>query len=223
MPMMSRKEFAAILGVTRQAVDYAVKRGRLKGAVRDGKIDSSLGARLWEQNTDQSKPRNSISGDPHHRKADPNGPSVPVHGVRKRGRPRKPRPEGGDTVAVPPPKTQLPDRPAEAADTPEPPEGSGAYITARTNREHYLSLLAKIDYEAKSGRLVDAEEARAASFSRARKARDMLMGIPSRVSAVLAAETDAFQVERILIDEIYRVCNELADAGTPAGADPSDG
>ena len=46
----------------------------------------------------------------------------------------------------------------------------------------------------------------------ARKARDQLIALPERVAAILAATQDPAEVQRILEEEIERICQEIADA-----------
>lgn len=50
----------------------------------------------------------------------------------------------------------------------------------------------------------------ATAEDRARKAVQMLSGIPSRVAPLLAAETDELVILRILDDEYRRVCTQIA-------------
>jgi hypothetical protein len=46
----------------------------------------------------------------------------------------------------------------------------------------------------------------------ARKARDQLIALPERVAANLAATQEPAEVQRILEEEIERICQEIADA-----------
>lgn len=205
---MSRREYARYRGVSPQAVDKAIKSGRIVKALRGSKLDSDSADALWLRNTDQSKPSNSISGDPHRRKPYPDAPSMPVHG-------RQAIPEaaqravdagayGGQDAGIAVP---LPD-----GETPAAPTGKTGYIEARTSREHFQSLLARLDFEQKSGQLVKSDVVRQAAFKLGRQARDMLQGLPDRLAAILAGETDQFEVRRILADEVQNVCNAIASA-----------
>jgi hypothetical protein len=62
---------------------------------------------------------------------------------------------------------------------------------------------------------VRADEVKLGAFNMARKARDQLIALPERVAATLAAEQDPAQVQRLLEDEIERICEEIADAERP--------
>lgn len=64
---MSQREYAKRRGVTQPAVAAAVRTGRIKKAA-DGRIDPDKADRDWVANTDQSKPRNSITGNPKNPK-----------------------------------------------------------------------------------------------------------------------------------------------------------
>src|SRR4029077_8489254 len=50
------------------------------------------------------------------------------------------------------------------------------YSTQRAIREGYLARLAKIEFEVKTGKLIEADKVRVKAFNLARKARDMLGG-----------------------------------------------
>lgn len=72
---MSYRAYARHRGVSPEAVSKAVKTGRIT-AGPDGKIDPKRADREWEANTDPSKPLNSITGKPKHRKP-PGSPKIP--------------------------------------------------------------------------------------------------------------------------------------------------
>ncbi len=62
--LISQREYARRRGISHVAVQRAVKSGRI--SMVDGKIDPELADRQWRANTDQSKPRNRITGNPKH-------------------------------------------------------------------------------------------------------------------------------------------------------------
>ncbi|MDP2689896.1 MAG: hypothetical protein Q8P48_07260 [Deltaproteobacteria bacterium] len=72
---LSYRAYAKRRGVSPEAVSKAVKTGRIT-AGPDGKIDPERADREWKENTDQSKPLNSVSGTPRHRKP-PDSPKIP--------------------------------------------------------------------------------------------------------------------------------------------------
>lgn len=72
-------------------------------------------------------------------------------------------------------------------------------------RELYQMRLAKLEWEERSGVLVRADDVRAAAFRAGRAVRDALTSIPPRLGPILAATTDAAEVERLLAAELRRV------------------
>jgi len=74
---LSRRGYARHRGVSEAAVRNAIKGGRITVGA-DGTIDSRAADRQWERNTDPSKPRNSVTGDPKHQKDSPDDPSTPM-------------------------------------------------------------------------------------------------------------------------------------------------
>jgi hypothetical protein len=146
----------------------------------DGKIDPEQADRQWLENTDQSKPRNRITGSPKHARA-PGEPPEPMDFGRA---------DGGSSTA-------------------------SGYAKARAARELYQAQLAKLDLDERNGLLVRADEVRVTAFNMARKTRDQLIALPERVATTLAATSDPAEVQRLLEDEIERICEELTDAERP--------
>jgi hypothetical protein len=163
------------------AVQRAVNSGRI--STSDGKIDPMRADEEWQENTDQSKPRNRITGSPRR--------------ARIPGEPSEPMDFGG------------PDGIHGGNGT-----GTG-YAKARAARELYQAQLAKLELDRQRDVLVRADEVRLGAFNMARKARDQLIALPERVAAILAATEDAAEVQRILEEDIERICQEIADAERP--------
>ncbi len=90
--------------------------------------------------------------------------------------------------------------------------GDTGYARSRAVRERYQARLARLDLQRQEGILVRANEVRAAVFDANRRTRDQLISLPERVAAILAATTDPAEIQRILDDEIERVCQELSNA-----------
>lgn len=90
--------------------------------------------------------------------------------------------------------------------------GSGPdYHVSRAVREALQAKLLRLEYELKTGKLIDAEESRRAAFQDNRRVRDLLLAIPDRTAAQLAACSDPSECHRILTAEIRRACEELSD------------
>lgn len=174
---MGIRAYARHRSVTPAAVRKAIKSGRITAV--DGKIDPAAADQDWAANTDESKPRNSVSGNPGTRRASP----APL---AANGRP---------TRQALPWKTAQP--------------STGGYAAARAVRESYEARLKELDYKVRTGELISKDEVSAAVYAMNRRARDLLLAIPDRVSAVLAGISDAAEVHRILTEEFRRVCEEL--------------
>ena len=173
--LISQREYARRRGVSHSAVQLAVRAGRITTV--DGKIDPEQADREWRENTDQSTPRNRITGDPKQ--------------TRDQGEPSQPMGSGGGNG------------------------GATGYAKARAARELYQAQLAKLELDRRRGELVRADEVRITAFNMARKARDQLIALPERVAPMLAAAEDPADVQRILEEEIERICQEIADAERP--------
>lgn len=84
-----------------------------------------------------------------------------------------------------------------------------SYAANRASRELYQAKITRMEYEELMGQLVRVDVVRATWFRRARQARDLVLAIPDRLAPVLAACSDAFEVQRILAEELRRACEEL--------------
>ncbi|MBK8164651.1 MAG: hypothetical protein IPK64_01680 [bacterium] len=149
----------------------------------DGKISPASADQQWQENTDQSKPRNRITGNPKQTKTP--------------GEPSEPMDLGAPDEIIGGPSTAT------------------GYAKARAARELYQAQLAKLELDRKRGTLVRADEVRLGAFNMARKARDQLIALPERLASVLAAIQEPAEVQRILEEEIERICQEIADAERP--------
>jgi hypothetical protein len=82
---------------------------------------------------------------------------------------------------------------------------------SRQYKEAYRARMARLDYEEKSGKLIDVEKVKAQAFNTGRSIRDALLNIPDRVASELAAETDAARVHALLTADIREALNALAE------------
>lgn len=102
---------------------------------------------------------------------------------------------------------------APESDPPESPTEKAqaeTYNKSRTIKEVYAARKAKLEYETMAGELVEKRKVKMEAFNVARKVRDAMLNIPSRMSAQLAAETDPHKVHTILEEEIVKALEELA-------------
>lgn len=202
MPLMGVREYARHRGVSPAAVRKAIDTGRITRR-KDGKINSTTADRQWNERTDHSKPRNSITGDPKHRR-EKDEPETPMGMSRGRRRPR---------VAAAPKGNGH----ANGNGNGEEPEQLSVYAQARGEREQFQALLAKLEYEKAAGLVVDAEAVKQAAFDAGRRARDLLMTLPARVAPILAAMDSDAEVYDTLDKALRQVCDEIAKGGEGKG------
>lgn len=74
--LLTMNAYAKHRGVSHTAVAKAVKSGRISRTA-NGLIDPEAADRQWADNTDPSKPLNSVTGDPRHRRS-MDSPSIPT-------------------------------------------------------------------------------------------------------------------------------------------------
>ena len=188
---MSIREYATHRGVSHVAVLKAIKSGRIMKEA-DGTIDPSKADAAWERNTNPAQ----------QRKPDP----APV--------PVRPAPDPDKSVPQPkpptPPVRQPTQRPAEPESGPS-TAGMPNYQMSRAVRETYNAKLTRLDYEERTGKLLNAEDVAKEAFALARRVRDRLLNIPGRMASVLASETDSKAIELLLSQELRIALEELAE------------
>lgn len=81
---------------------------------------------------------------------------------------------------------------------------------SKTLEAAYKARLAQIEYEQKSGQLVDAEGVKKEAFRVARITRDAMLAIPDRLSAELAGITEPFVIHQKLMAEIRSAIEEVS-------------
>lgn len=106
-----------------------------------------------------------------------------------------------------PRRDELPTTPGADASTPAP--GVPSYLQSRAIREAYEARLAKLEFEIKTGRLVNADEVKVMAFNVARITRDRMMNIPDRIAPILAAMSDSHEIHKLLSAAIRLACEEL--------------
>lgn len=109
-------------------------------------------------------------------------------------RAQKPKPEQSIPGAAPSERQREDDLPAV--------RGRVSEAEARTLNYLERAKLQKLTRERLEGKLLDADQTKDQVFTRFRAARDAMLAIPARISAELAAMTDAFEVQRKLTLEI---------------------
>jgi hypothetical protein len=105
----------------------------------------------------------------------------------------------------------LPDIPTP--EIPLPTEGvrSTAYARARAATQIYEALTKKLNYEKRAGNLTPTADVESARFTEFRTLREACFNIPSRISALLAGESDPAKCQRMLEDELTSVFQAFAN------------
>src|SRR5215831_17254892 len=88
---------------------------------------------------------------------------------------------------------------------------STAYAKARAGTQIYEALLKKLRYEERARNLTPTADVESARFTEFRTLREACFNIPSRISALLAVESDAARCQVILEDELRSVFTAYAD------------
>lgn len=93
----------------------------------------------------------------------------------------------------------------------EPENGSliPTFATSRAKSETMKAELAELDLKKKKGQLVDRGKVEKEAFALAKKVREAIMNVPSRLSAQLAAMKDRSEVESMLEKELRTALEEL--------------
>lgn len=88
------------------------------------------------------------------------------------------------------------------------------YAEALRRKEVYLAKLRELEFDVKSGRLVEADAVAKAQFEIARRVHDQWMAWPNRIGPEIAAELGADHVQAVLVLERYvrKHLDEIASA-----------
>lgn len=92
------------------------------------------------------------------------------------------------------------------------------YRQAQTQERAYNAKLAELEYRKAVGELVRADDVKSAFAKKMALLRDSLLSIPARVSAVVAAESDASKCHEILTSELTASLESIAAGADSAGA-----
>ncbi|MBM3203469.1 hypothetical protein FJZ55_06155 [Candidatus Woesearchaeota archaeon] len=88
------------------------------------------------------------------------------------------------------------------------------YQTSRAIREAYAARLAKLEFEERTGKLLNADEVKVKHFNLARLLRDRIQQIPRKLApqivAAVVAQPDQRVVEDLLMDAIREALEELS-------------
>lgn len=112
-------------------------------------------------------------------------------------------------IEEPQPIRAAPLRPAPDA---PPGQQRTSYAEARTIKMVFDAKLARLQFETKQGKLIEAEAVRLRISEHVRTLRDGLLGLPDRLSSTFAAESDPRKIHVTMKTEIARELEALANA-----------
>lgn len=90
--------------------------------------------------------------------------------------------------------------------------GIPSYADSRAIRERYAAMILRLEYEEKSGKLVEKGELKLKLAKLHMGIRDALRTIPDRVAPILAAESDQAKIHAMLLKEIGQALEGLGNA-----------
>lgn len=120
----------------------------------------------------------------------------------------KARAAKGKKVAATPAAQVVADAQISTGDSPV----AEPYWKIKARRETAMAAMAELELEKVRGQLIERDRVEAAAYATSRMLRDAILGIPSRISAELAALTDPFEVEMFLRRELSQVLTSMAKA-----------
>lgn len=185
--LLSLKAYARHRGVTRHAVQRAIETGRLReSAHRDHgrgwwRIDWTAADAEWARNTREGHASNA-------------GVQLGPRADDLQGELFE---EGASSSRPAAPASADPQRPT--------------VTSYQAERMRWQAKLARLDYQEKAGRLVDAQSYHRKAFAATRHLRDELYRLPGSLASRLAALDDPDDVEAELLLEVERICRELAE------------
>ena len=87
-----------------------------------------------------------------------------------------------------------------------------SFAQSRAYREAFAAKLTKLDFDQRSGKLVDKAELKMRLAKLHMAVRDSLRTIPDRVAPIVAAETDQAKIHAMLLKEIGQALEGLSGA-----------
>lgn len=105
----------------------------------------------------------------------------------------------GDVIGPADPAAAADDAATEQTGT---DQNSSEYRKHRADNERIRCERAQLELDQLKGSLIPVDEAKRLAFTAFRQIRDLVLNVPARVSAQLAAETDAFRIAELLDKEL---------------------
>ncbi len=194
MNLLTQTELAAELGLSQQRISAMIRKGQIpdtclhtvhEGGKKRRKIDPECARKAIEENIDKHARDawNSTKGSKDKTKT-------------KKQKPIK-KPVSHDQVA----------EAVNRATKTEPGRigkinAEMSYAEANRLQSVYKAALLAMDVALRQGSQHDTNECKKAAFEIGRLTRDTVMGVPARISSIVAAEMDSFKCEKIIADEL---------------------
>ena len=194
---MTQAAYARHRGVTKQAINQAVREGRIP--ITQGKrINVAKADAAWAVNTSPT-----VGGDRREKGGQPLSP-LPVSSSQ----PRVEEPAADDLPPdLPTSRTNPVGRSGEGSDT-------QTLVSVKVRRELVAVEREEMDLACRRRQLLDATEVRKAIDTVTRDVRDKLLALPRSLAPGLAPAQPPAQVEATLSVELRRVLDELARIGS---------
>ena len=197
---ISIREFARREGCSHTLVNRAIKQNRIK-QLEDGSLDPTLVGTAWRES--------NLMGGNKGGNTDGNTPA----GVSTAAPAKKP-------VSTPPklPSSAASDDDSLAAEALNLLKTEGAvldYAEALRVKENYLAMLRQLEFEQKSGALIELTAAQSILFEAFRAQRDAWLNWPVRIGPMLAAELGIEEADRVTEALTAHVHKQLSDLGEP--------
>lgn len=192
-------KFAEAEGCDEKQVRRAIERGALhKG--EDGLLDAALVKSGWRKPNRRTMLKSSDNAS--DKVSDNSKLSESVRAEKKK---RVVRPAGSESDVPPDAASGTSDAEGELLD----------YQSALAKKENYQALLKQLEYEQKSGSLVDLATAENVLFEAARAQRDSWLSWPARIGPLLAAELGIDEADRVTEFLTAHVHKHVAKLGIP--------
>lgn len=196
----SLRSYADYRGVSLQAVQFAIRDGRITAT--NGKIlDFDRADREWNSNSDSRKVRATAA----QRAAGLNSDDAQALAAARLTGDAPPRPklDKSKPRTAPKQKPPPPGNDPDETDSGDSISSNGQRLTmARTAETTYRAKIAKLKFEEMSENLISVEAARNAFFQIATSTREKILSVPDRVSEMVAAVSDPWEIREILENEI---------------------
>ena len=99
-------------------------------------------------------------------------------------------------------------------------KAANTYSESRAALQAYKARMAKLEYEAMQGKLINVDEVKRDAFKIARILRDAILNVPIKLSHEIAAETNPKAIEKLLTTELRQVLSEISRGKYYEDAEP---